>query len=32
LDTKIELTEFAKVEALDPKLFVPPPIALQKLQ
>jgi outer membrane lipoprotein-sorting protein len=32
LDTRVELPEFAKVEGLDPKLFVPPPIALQKLQ
>lgn len=32
LDTKVELTEFARVDSLDPKLFVPPPIALQKLQ
>ena len=31
-DTRIELTEFSRVESLDPKLFVPPPIALQKLQ
>jgi outer membrane lipoprotein-sorting protein len=31
LDTRIELTEFAKADALDPKLFVPPSIALQKL-
>ncbi len=32
LDTRVELTEFGKAENLDPKLFVPPPIALQKLQ
>lgn len=32
LDTRVELPEFAKVEGLDPKLFVPPPIALQRLQ
>lgn len=32
LDTRLELTEFAKAENLDPKLFIPPPIALQKLQ
>jgi len=31
-DTRVELTEFAKAEDLDPNLFVPPPIALQKLQ
>jgi outer membrane lipoprotein-sorting protein len=31
-DTKVELIEFAKADNLDPKLFVPPPIALQKLQ
>ena len=32
LDTRVELTEFAKADDLDPKLFVPPPIMLQKLQ
>jgi outer membrane lipoprotein-sorting protein len=32
LDTRVELTEFGKAENLDPGLFVPPPIALQKLQ
>lgn len=32
LDTRVELTEFAKAENLDPDLFVPPPIALQKLR
>jgi outer membrane lipoprotein-sorting protein len=31
LETHVELTEFAKVEDLDPKLFVPPPVFLQKL-
>jgi outer membrane lipoprotein-sorting protein len=32
LDTKVELVEFAKAEDLDEKIFVPPPVALQKLQ
>jgi outer membrane lipoprotein-sorting protein len=32
LATRVELVEFAKTEGLDPNLFVPPPIALQKLQ
>lgn len=32
LETKVELIDFAKTEGLDPSLFVPPPIALQKLQ
>lgn len=32
LDTRVELSDFAKAEDLDPNLFVPPPIALQKLQ
>jgi outer membrane lipoprotein-sorting protein len=32
LDTRVELTEFGKAENLDPNLFVPPPIALQKLR
>ena len=32
LDTRVELTEFQKVEDLDANLFVPPPIALQKIQ
>jgi outer membrane lipoprotein-sorting protein len=32
LDTRVELTEFAKAEDLDPKLFVPPPVTLQRLQ
>jgi outer membrane lipoprotein-sorting protein len=32
LDTKVELVEFAKAEKLDDKLFVPPPVALEKLQ
>jgi outer membrane lipoprotein-sorting protein len=32
LDTKVELFEFAKADDLDNKLFVPPPVALQKLQ
>jgi outer membrane lipoprotein-sorting protein len=32
LETKVELTEFTKAEDLDAKLFVPPPVALQKLQ
>jgi outer membrane lipoprotein-sorting protein len=31
LETHVELTEFAKAEDLDPKLFVPPPVFLQKL-
>jgi len=29
--THVDLTEFAKADDLDPKLFEPPPIALQKL-
>jgi outer membrane lipoprotein-sorting protein len=32
LDTRIELGELQKVDDLDPNLFVPPPIALQKIQ
>jgi outer membrane lipoprotein-sorting protein len=32
LDTRVELTELQKVDDLDANLFVPPPIALQKLQ
>jgi outer membrane lipoprotein-sorting protein len=32
LETKVDLTEFVKADDLDPKLFVPPPVALQKLQ
>ena len=32
LETRVELTEFAKADDLDPSVFVPPPIALQKLQ
>ncbi|HEY1245358.1 MAG TPA: outer membrane lipoprotein carrier protein LolA [Hyphomicrobiaceae bacterium] len=32
LDTKVELTEFAKVDDLDPALFVPSQVFLQKLQ
>jgi hypothetical protein len=32
LDTKVELTEFAKAEDLDANLFVPPQVYLQKLQ
>ena len=32
LETKVELLDFAKTEGLDSNLFVPPPIALQKLQ
>jgi outer membrane lipoprotein-sorting protein len=32
LDTLVELTEFAKAENLDPKLFVPPPVFIDKLQ
>jgi outer membrane lipoprotein-sorting protein len=33
IDTKVELTVFARAEEpLDAKLFVPPPVALQKLQ
>ena len=32
LDTRVELPDFARAENLDPSLFVPPPIALQKLQ
>jgi outer membrane lipoprotein-sorting protein len=31
-NTKVELTEFVRVENLDPGLFVPPSVALQKLQ
>lgn len=32
LDTKVELTEFAKADNLDDKLFVPAPLYAQKLQ
>jgi outer membrane lipoprotein-sorting protein len=32
LDTKVELTEFAKADDLDPNLFVPSQLFLQKLQ
>lgn len=32
LDTRVELTEFQKADDLDANLFVPPPIALQKVQ
>jgi outer membrane lipoprotein-sorting protein len=32
LDTRVELTELQKVDDLDANLFVPPPIALQKIQ
>jgi outer membrane lipoprotein-sorting protein len=32
LVTRVELFDFTKAEKLDPSLFVPPPIALQKLQ
>jgi outer membrane lipoprotein-sorting protein len=32
LETRVELVDFAKTEGLDQNLFVPPPIALQKLQ
>jgi outer membrane lipoprotein-sorting protein len=32
LDTRIELGEMHKVDALDANLFVPPPIALQRIQ
>ncbi len=32
LDTKVELVEFAKVDNLDPKLFEPPQVFLEKLQ
>jgi outer membrane lipoprotein-sorting protein len=32
LDTKIELTDMHKADDLDANLFVPPPIALQKIQ
>ncbi|MBO0765416.1 MAG: outer-membrane lipoprotein carrier protein LolA [Hyphomicrobiaceae bacterium] len=32
LDTKVELTEFAKADDLDPKLFEPTAVTLQKLQ
>jgi outer membrane lipoprotein-sorting protein len=32
LETKVELHEFAKADDLDPKLFVPPQVFLQKLQ
>lgn len=32
LDTRVELNEFAKAENLDPKLFAPSAVALQKLQ
>jgi outer membrane lipoprotein-sorting protein len=31
LDTRVELTEFVRAEDLDPKLFVPPPVHLQKV-
>jgi outer membrane lipoprotein-sorting protein len=31
-DTRVELTEFVRADSLDPKLFVPTSIALQKLQ
>jgi outer membrane lipoprotein-sorting protein len=31
-NTKVELTEFVRAENLDPALFVPPAVALQKLQ
>ena len=32
LQTRVELMEFAKVDDMDASLFVPPPIALQKVQ
>jgi outer membrane lipoprotein-sorting protein len=32
LDTRVELFEFAKADNLDPKLFVPSSVALQKVQ
>jgi outer membrane lipoprotein-sorting protein len=32
LDTKVELVELQKADDLDANLFVPPPVALQKLQ
>jgi outer membrane lipoprotein-sorting protein len=32
LDTRIELGDLQKVDDLDPNLFVPPPVALQKIQ
>ena len=32
LDTRVELHDFAKADNLDPKLFVPSAVALQKLQ
>ncbi len=32
LDTRVELYDFAKADNLDPKLFVPSAVALQKLQ
>jgi outer membrane lipoprotein-sorting protein len=32
LDTRLELFELTKIDDLDPALFVPPPVALQKLQ
>jgi outer membrane lipoprotein-sorting protein len=32
LDTRVELQDFAKAENLDPKLFVPSAVALQKVQ
>ena len=32
LDTRVELQDFGKAENLDPNLFVPSSIALQKLQ
>lgn len=31
-DTRVELHDFAKADDLDPKLFVPPPVSLQKVQ
>jgi outer membrane lipoprotein-sorting protein len=31
LDTHVELTEFVLADNLDPKLFVPPPVYLEKL-
>ena len=31
LDTHVELIDFVRADDLDPKLFVPPPVALQKL-
>jgi outer membrane lipoprotein-sorting protein len=32
LETRVELTELSKTEELDPNLFKPPPVGLQKLQ